>query len=1109
MKLDEHFLQDIRLSPLLDSESILLFQLFVLEIDKRELQKKEYKIVYGYITQSVNENFEKKIYLSSKSGIFNEGNIFFSLSKVSIYGKSVEITNIINHLLGCKNLKDSISEEDYDTSLLTFDVSYIPNIQDIKEFIIRPIIFNETNKIVTRNFYERNSFHSPFKNSPSFSLIICRLNKIKILDNGNGQLYENWDNIILKILEYLEVNTKIFFKKSEYARLGNLEFINTHCSNKYGNEYAWFENIKEEVSISSSSTTISKKVNVVIEPNHLTENRRLLVNCYLTNGGQIILDECKEVFHEPGKRINISFESQEQLSQIAISIWREDEGKFQIWFKDISVIVRTFQFNMGLIGLSGVVKSEWLDILKNNKKLKTRVETAEKISRVSYNLSSVGDYKVDPWVPADDQFNDLIKQISPVNSEGKFFPKGWDQISNQHGGLSFLEWFQEITKEADKVFLQDPFFDTLGLEFITRTEKSDLDFNILTCTQIRSVDDQKTGWVRRSINNFVKRKQKVSHPNRANRLIKLMRSNPSLFQGLRLQIFDLRSKKGGEKAIIHDRYLLLFKKGNLEKGFHLSNSIQGATRNHPLLITPIPKEILKSVNDYVSQIVQGLSGVSETKIITLYPDLQEIKSEKQFKNIANTKLYTTLQKNTIVDGDVAKLNTEAFNIGKFITEVTKKQSNFPASWSTFGYYLAHSNYPEEALDLVINNSNDQFAGELLRFIKSSIQLKNPLGFEESKSSHGRNSFLHILAEKDFLESLKATISLENYLEPTPSSGNWGVYYGCEVLLKADIDKYFELIKFIYDKVIERWGKEDLSNSPLQKLTSIAINKFVKALFGSKDTTILYKSLGSSISSIRAIAVSAVISRTFDNSNQLGFDTAKDIIRANLTVDESLYSFCKWLLNLERHKGNVDPRIEKALLASLSTILAVNYSEKRLSNMFEQLLYTGYPLIEKKITEQILYDLLENQIIDSNYFLEFWSKEFFLSIQKESIQIAKISGIIDMTGWSFCVADIEGREKLIKKVQAEINKCERNIRAPFSKGSTSWQESFNKLFLLKTMLTVILLYNKENSQKIDTHVHLSDICKEIDDYIINYQPTFFDNSIRSYCESITNRYKEVT
>src|SRR5690606_5400804 len=137
--------------------------------------------------------------------------------------------------------------------------------------------FNETNSLISRNPYNKSVFISPYKNVPSFSLIINNLNKEEILKDDTGIFYDQWEQVILKLLNYLQEDTSLPFKTSNSARFGNIELINTQCSNEFEVHNVWHECIKEEVNIGYSRESCCKKVKVTIEPNIHTCNKNLLV----------------------------------------------------------------------------------------------------------------------------------------------------------------------------------------------------------------------------------------------------------------------------------------------------------------------------------------------------------------------------------------------------------------------------------------------------------------------------------------------------------------------------------------------------------------------------------------------------------------------------------------------------------------------------------------------------------------------------------------------------------------------------------------------------------------------------------------------------------------
>ena len=114
---------------------------------------------------------------------------------------------------------------------------------------------------------------------------------------------------------------------------------------------------------------------------------------------------------------------------------------------------------------------------------------------------------------------------------------------------------------------------------------------------------------------------------------------------LSLAIWDIRSERGGNSSLFHDRYILIFDAdGHAMEGYHLSNSIQAATQFDPMLVTPIPVDILGEVASYVTQVANAESPVVENaKAIQLYPrNDSENSPEKSMEKDQNLVLRTTL-----------------------------------------------------------------------------------------------------------------------------------------------------------------------------------------------------------------------------------------------------------------------------------------------------------------------------------------------------------------------------------------------------------------------------------------------------------------------------------
>lgn len=1072
-KLTDEIVLDSKLFPLFENSTKLLFQLFVLKIKNNNTTDTTYQIIYGMCIRTTKEDISNDIFCSDLLKIYTAPSATYHIAKINVYNYPTVIIQLVNDLLLGKSLKVAMNENGLKSDKLKFDLYYSSTQHNIT---IRPIIFNDTNTIISRNPYEKNALISPYNTVPSYTLTICNLDKIDILRCADISDSKHFNQTLLSTLKYLEKETTMPFSKSECTRFGNIEFINYQCSDEYEVPYVKHENIREEIEINYKKESVVKIISISIKPNIHTCSKQILINCFFKNGDQIILDECKQIYHSEKETLTVEFETQEPISQIAISIWIEHNNTFQLWYKNSVGLIRQIGFNMGIVSSQGIVKSEWLNkIEESNSKVIEKIRDVEKISRTSYNSNIIGGYSSDPWVAVDRSFSKLINQISPKKTDAEFFAQGWDSEINEHGGLSFLEWFKKTTNNAQKVVIQDPFYDVIGLEFIAKTTNTNTEFVILTCTQIRSDDDTND--------------DSETEPNRALRIKSIIKSHPSLFNSVKMSIYDLRSRGGGDKNILHDRYMLIFEDDVLKKGFHLSNSIQGATKSHPLLITPIPNDVLYKIDTHINDLIYSsnnnivsLYNFNDTKLPITYNENQDI--------IENKKAIEKIKK-TIT------LNTTKSDIIKFISTELESKS-FAEFWSIFGSFLANINYTETILSNLESMVEFNFAPKLRSYLEGTVTEKYPLGFSEK--AHYRDNDLRFIFVDDFEKIVKQLLRIEGYLRPHICN-NYSAYYGCKLLFKLDLEEYLKLIEFIRDLHIKNKEK-DLTNSPISKLSNIVMTTLLMTLFWERDISLVKKLLNSNNDVVKAIAISALLSATAQENSRVEFDELKEILLNNLTVDELLFTFITCLLNPQFKKLHADSILEASIFTSIAAILLNNYSKERVNYLFENILHSSYPLIEKKLTELILFKLEEKKKITANEIFKLWTDEFLKLT--DNLESFKDSGIIDLTGWSFQITDKENRAEFVSKLEKLLKKEFYEIQKPFKAESVTLRRSFEKILLVRSILIIAVLYDKDNINDYSKIIELINNITKMETNYLFYKP---DSDIINVSDRILKEYQD--
>lgn len=1047
----EEIMKDLRLFPLFCNNTKLLLQLFVVKIKNNNNDKKTYEIVYGLCTRTTREEISNEIFCSDFQKIYTSDNKTYYIAKISTYNYPPIIVGLVNELLLGQSLKCAIKDKLMDRRM-NFDVYYT------NFFNIRPVIFNEKNASISLNPYAKVALISPYKDVSSFTLTICNLDKTNIISRD-----EDLDNsALLEILKYLEIETSFPFLRSSCVRFGNIDFFNTQCADEYEVGYVNIETIKENVKIDYEEESICRKLAVSIIPNIYTCSKRLFINCVFKNGEQVILDECKEIFHEDKQKITLFFESQEQIGSISISIWKEESGILKIWYRYSVNLCRQISFNIGVVELHGVVKSEWLNTIeRSNSKAKTKIAEAEKISKISYQRpTSIGKYTLDPWVKADSDFLRYINQINPEKSEAEFFPQGWSNETNEYGSLSFLEWFKKQTEDAQRVVIQDPFYDTLGLEFFVRATNAKTDFTVLTCTQVRSADDDKI-------------LEKGSEPNRASRIRSFISSNPTLSDSLKLSIYDLRSMEGGNTNLLHDRYMLIFNEDRLKKGFHLSNSIQGATKKQPLLITPIPQDVLQKVDKHLSDLINKISTKENLfEIIPLYDyrnNILRTEVTNEIQNVSNEKLYKQLMHEFRTENIVSKKVVEDL----IMEALAKKQ--FPDFWATFCLALANANCSKQVVSILEKIDNLDFSIPLREYLESSITEKYLLGF--SKESKGiRNDFRFLFID-NFRDIVKKTLRLENYIPETYAYGNWSIWYGCNLLLNINFAESVKLVRFIKDQY-----NKDSKNVQLSKLSTVLFTQLLNLLFyRNKTDDLIEKLLTSNISCLKAIASSVLIADILKDKPSLSFDDTKKLLLTNLSNDESLSVFVCCLLNHKFIRKHIDSALESDIFSAIFLILYENYTNDRLQNILRQILYSYYPSVEKKLTEKVLCKLEEAKLIEANDIFKLWSDEF-LTLLDNFEYTCNYRGLVDVVGWSSQIVSHEIKQGFVEKLQKRFLKELNEIRRPFRQDTEQWNKSFDHILLIKIVLMITVLY-AEDKKNCDDEIQL---VREIDKLETDYQ-----------------------
>jgi hypothetical protein len=430
---------------------------------------------------------------------------------------------------------------------------------------------------------------SPSSTAPGFSVCMSRLQKTllwaEVAAPPPRDIYPEPevaplpgdDELGRRSLSYLAQETGLSFCGPDARRLGDIEWISTPAADLFENELV---RVHPERDL-SSGTPVVRGVTVEIDDVVGEKGTSLWVRCRLFHGNEIAFDELRE-FSVGAKQLR--FPSSDELTRILVTIWAPDaEGSASIWYESDCVLIRQIDIGIGLSGLQGELRTGWTQgVRTRSNDVKARMRRVVALKQAHYENTMAGGWS--PRERSDREMNEVTQRLFPAGSGARFFPKGWDKTEGP-GMLGFIEWFQKITEDPrlGRMVIVDPYFDDVGVaDVLARARATQAQYVAITSTTLKSKDDA------------------ASKQTREERIVSACKKLESIVGNLNLRILDVRSKTAREEPLFHDRYVLLY--GPSEKpirGFHLSNSIQQATRNFPLLITPIPDDVLPRVAEYL------------------------------------------------------------------------------------------------------------------------------------------------------------------------------------------------------------------------------------------------------------------------------------------------------------------------------------------------------------------------------------------------------------------------------------------------------------------------------------------------------------------------------
>jgi hypothetical protein len=987
--------------------------------------------------------------------------------------------------------------------------------QIAQSFRVRPVIFLETSFSTLPIFDQLKPPTSPIEGTPAFMGSLYRCNKLNPFCQINGEPLPQVDELVRLCLNHLGDETGLDFRNADSQRLGNLEWLCFPAANQH-----------EQPQLSIDTDDTPNRVAVRISPGVLPTSSAL-IRCRGKNGGVVVLDQCQLVQGADSAEVSASFEAKEHISSVTVTIWIQapDSTSWEIWYEHTSPTHWQVNLSLGLAGPRIVLPSDWLE--KYAHSLREQVEQSQTFHQVNYEQVQLGKTDTEPWIVAAKQIREFSRKLFPPCSDGEFFPRGW--ANDETGRFSFFKWLQQLTNDstASKVLLIDPYFDSAGiLELIARASAVQAEYVVLTTTQIKSDDDVlETGERLQSIDQS-------SEPQRAIRLKTACNQLQVLLENLKFRLLDVRSTEGGKNQIFHDRYILVFdQKGDVKTGYHLSNSIQGATKSYPLLITPIPADVLPLVENYIAtELLQPSNPKRE--VHTIFSTIAEqaefsmsqhpigiaaIPNANQFfaallqdANLAYLTSFdlgdrlqergfynTTSQEFELRESAANQVETMLERLTR--TLLCADMDTFTQLWAGLAAWLDRTSEHEVYLTKITSFGGAAIAAKMYTFLSHPLDALNlPI---QTYHPNAQADALQLIGfiEQDFVSAVR---DADRLLKITDARmwqsclNDCGLRYATQALMTLDSAKLIGVLEALNQFLVEERSNletfqflslaHSISFIVQQLFDYLIVNRFHKK----QNDILIQKMLESNLPSIRAIAAYSLFPSNPNQGDQSPLDLQK--ITAQLTQFseiERTHVLAEWGFHLRSGKTEAVRELRLAIFNEMQQNFPKELSLEEVSSISRRLSGSGEGAWAKAITNDLLQPLVKEGKLNQDLVTEVWflvllnglNNTLMITTQQDKARPSPgfnpdfVRGLefIQVCVEAFDRATPECRAKWLAEISKLSQSARRFLNQPFlrSRHYEKWDAARTSALWLQSLMQLLIQTNKSNNQLTDREVEV--------------------------------------
>lgn len=902
-----------------------------------------------------------------------------------------------------------------------------------------PLAVRPTMHLPTREYYRwcTNKL-SPLDSCSCDSGAICSLLKAELFLVGA----EDNRELTRFAIDLLSADTGLDFANIDAWRIGDLELIVLPGLTEQGASLIHLD-------------TVSNGLNVQIDQMLASGTNSYRVYARLLNDGAVFHSTSAVIAADATYPFKVTFNWPPALAEIQDALVLEIEaqnsqtGANWLCYQWGAFLVREVGQAIHFAGGQALLKSDWLSKALRASHM-SRLEEAQQIARHTRGTESViGGRKADPWVTANRHATSTVTSLIPPKSKGRFFLRYSD--GENTGRLELAEWLQRLLADhRDKhIAWFDPYMEDMGIHLLNAYGSDCGTYTIFTGTGRA----ESTSWLARV---FARMKGKTPSKGRPDRRILNLLAACNIWATrygmVRLRVFGLPQED------LHDR-MVLVRDAQMRPivGYHLSNSLQKANENYPLLITPIPLDVLQCVLDYSDELLRSSASPANdrsggaVKLKSLYDS--QAQEEAPQKYIPDD-VFATARTGEVLDwwlsssgfagsdAQTLKRDLEARGLlrdgqlrdGVFDHLPAKmwqegvQLSNFNSAWDAIGTVLSSTMAGDtiyEAPDVSVPSLRDA----LLRYLDSDRSDAIP--------PPERRTVVDMTTElrKSLDGLMKQAAEPEQLYGYDVTEVSWGDYYALKVLWAADPAALLTWIEAGADERFRENRRRQLGLKCAVRIISFEVQRSCSP----RQLEALLKSVNGLLRWIGYVAFESIAHEDLKALSPSG-------ITSLLTSDERL-SLLGWMTARAVH-WNVP--IWQPLIQELLASLPVKLDELALTQLVDSMrnvsgkVYENPPwmlgevLLHLVNTERLEVDLVAK--LWFNELLDTWTKRDTSSIifgpNREGYFTDEVAGLC-------AVASNKVKQAILKKVAKEIASHVRVVQRPFA-AQINWS-SYNRAF----------------------------------------------------------------